>query len=189
MSRPVLFLDFDDVLCLNQEFGGYDVIHALGKVAKGVTQLHEFEDLWTKVFSAQSVVLLTKINAEFNPVFVISTSWRLFMNRPAFHAVLASTKLGFVSENLHSDWQTPVISPTPQAWGSPIPVLRSDEIRAWLKQNPDCKHWAVLDDELSGSGLRGKHWGARAVLCKGDVGFGESEFEALRRVFNEWSTT
>jgi GGDEF domain-containing protein len=32
--QSVLFLDFDDVLCLNKPYGGYDVLQALSQVVK-----------------------------------------------------------------------------------------------------------------------------------------------------------
>lgn len=182
MTRPVLFLDFDDVICCNQGFGGYDVIKAMSEVVKGTAQLHDFSGLWTHLFDVRAVKLLTAIHAEFNPLYVLSTSWRLFLNRAAFQAVLVQTGLGFVFENLHADWQTPQIDSTHQAFGPSIRASRADEISAWLKKNQDCKLWAALDDELSGTGLTAARWRSRVVLCKEDVGFGDVEYGALRRI-------
>jgi hypothetical protein len=35
LSRPLLFLDFDDVICLNTKFTGFDVMYALSQIEKG----------------------------------------------------------------------------------------------------------------------------------------------------------
>ncbi len=182
MSRDVLFLDIDDVLCLNQPFGGYDVLQALSEVSKGTSQIQDFPDLWAGLFSERAVSLVAAIHSEFNPNYVLSTSWRQFMNRPALEAVLKKTGLGFVVENFHSDWQTPELDATPQAWGPPVRATRADEISAWLQTNPGCTHWAVLDDQLSGTGLVGQRWKSRVVLCKENVGFGDAEFRALKAI-------
>jgi hypothetical protein len=46
MKPIVLFLDFDDVICLNHDIGGYDAMLALGEVDRGEKTLEEFSDLW-----------------------------------------------------------------------------------------------------------------------------------------------
>ena len=43
--QSVLFLDFDDVLCLNKPFGGYDVLQALSQVVKKTAVLQDFKEV------------------------------------------------------------------------------------------------------------------------------------------------
>ena len=43
--EPVLFLDFDDVLCLNNPYCGYDVIEALAQVEKKSAKAQDFQEI------------------------------------------------------------------------------------------------------------------------------------------------
>ena len=176
-NRSVLFLDFDDVLCLNIPYGGYDVIAALSKVQKKTAALEDFAALWAQLFDPQACSLLGKLDAEFAPLYVLSTSWRMFMNRDALVAVLVNTGLEFVARNLHEKWQTPDFL---------SPQLRAREIGFWrgYKQN---KNWVVLDDERSGTGF-GEDYPFKEnlpfiVLCQEGRGLGLLEYEKLRTAF------
>lgn len=176
--RPVLFLDFDDVLCLNSPHGGYDVIRALSQVQKKTASVQDFEALWAQLFASEACAFLEKIDEEFAPLYVLSTSWRLFMNRDALVAVLMNTGLEFVARNLHEHWQTPDFL---------SPQLRAREIGSWrgYEQN---KHWVVLDDERSGTGF-GEGYPVKEnlpfiVLCQEGRGLGLLEYEKLRAAFD-----
>lgn len=162
MNNQILFLDFDDVLCMNNPYGGYDV--ALAIDGRG-----EPEDLWNLLFDPLAVGLLKEINDEFHPQYVLSTSWTLIMNRDAIVAALEKTGLEFVVNNLHSDWET-------IKTGSDA---RAIDIQTWLAGHPeqaDC--WVVLDDTLSGVGLT--DW---AVLCDVSVGLTAEKHAELREAF------
>lgn len=179
LNRPVLFLDFDDVLCLNNHFGGYDVISALSQVQKGSGKVQDFEELWGKLFASEACALLRKLHDEFKPIYVLSTSWRLFMNGSALDSVLMNTGLEFVARNLHQDWQTPNFL-TQQT--------RVREIGSWLGRNPDHESsWVVLDDERSGTGY-GDDYPIQEnlpfiVLCKENCGLQALEYDKLRAAF------
>jgi hypothetical protein len=54
--RPVLFLDFDDVICLNRPYGGYDIA-APERPA----------DLWEKLWHTPAVAVLESVVAELQP--------------------------------------------------------------------------------------------------------------------------
>lgn len=178
-NRMVLFLDFDDVLCLNSPYGGYDVITALSQVEKKTGAVRDFKDIWANLFARDACSLLEKINAEFAPLYVISTSWRHFLNRDAFVTVLMNTGLEFVARHLHEHWETPIF---------PSPQRREREICRWLEQNPDYdKKWVVLDDEISGTGY-GEDYPVKQnlpfiVLCREDHGLEMVEYEKLRAAF------
>lgn len=177
--RPVLFLDFDDVLCLNTPFGGFDVIRALSQVQKKTAAVQDFEALWAQLFDGEACSLLEKINAEFAPLYVLSTSWRLFLNRDALVALLMNTRLEFAARNLHEHWHTPLFL---------SPQRRAREIGMWLERNPDHdKDWVVLDDERSGTGY-GEDYPFKQnlpfiVLCREDRGLEMVEYEKLRAAF------
>lgn len=179
MLRPVLFLDFDDVLCLSSPYGGFDVITALSQVQKKTAKVQDFEEIWAQLFDREARALLEKIHDEFHPVYVLSTSWRMFMNKDALVAVLMNTGLEFVAQSLHQNWQTPQFL---------SPQLRAREIESWLGGNPDQGNsWVVLDDERSGTGY-GEDYPIREnrafiVLCREGQGLAEAEYERLRAAF------
>jgi len=98
--RPILFLDFDDVICLNKTYGGYDALEALGKVQKGEVIVSDFQHIWDVLFDKEAVANLRLINDEFKPIYVISSSWARFMNVHAVKAVLFHGGLPFVCANM-----------------------------------------------------------------------------------------
>lgn len=106
-SQPVLFLDFDDVLCLNKPYGGYDVIEALAQVEKKSARAHDFQEIWQQLFAPEAKAHLKALHDEFSPCYVLSTSWRHFMNRSALAVVLANCGLKFIAQNLHAHGETP----------------------------------------------------------------------------------
>lgn len=173
----VLFLDFDDVICLNNPFGGYDALTALAEAARAGTPLRALDELWTKLFDAQAVSHLMLVHEEFSPRYVLSTSWRWFFDRDLLERTLELGGLGFVARGLHKDWTTPQISRR---------AHRAVEVNSWLEQHPESAHsWAVLDDGLSGTGF--ENWSRErrqfVVLCQEDVGFQKVELQSLRRAF------
>jgi len=160
MSRTLLFLDFDDVLCLNSPLGGYDVLEALGEVQNGRKTLDDFSALWGTLFDPLASRFLKELHTEFRLVYVLSTSWTRFMNRDALVAVLRQTGLGFVADNLHADWKT--------------------------VKHPEFKeHWVIVDDTESGTGLHPRHMseaeGPFVVLCEVNVGLTADKYGELRR--------
>lgn len=182
--RPLLFLDFDDVICLNTKFDGYDAIEALGRLERepGLSLGDpEFAQLWQGLFDEQARAHLKALDDEFQPVYVLSTSWRNFMNRPTLEAILRSNGLAFVAENLHDAYKTPRAS---LGLGD---NSRTYEINYWLSDNPGFgDRWVVLDDEYSGSLFIDWHIEADRnyiVLCKVNVGLTAVEYELLREAF------
>ena len=176
-NRCVLFLDFDDVLCLNSPYGGFDVIAALSQIQKNTAKVQDVEALWAQLFAPDACNLLEKIHNEFIPLYVLSTSWRLFMNRDALVVVLVNTGLEFIARNLHEHWQTPEFM---------SPQLRSREIGSWRVYDRH-KNWVVLDDERSGTGF-GEDYPFAAnrpfiVLCREGFGLQACEYEKLRAAF------
>jgi hypothetical protein len=179
-NKFLLFLDFDDVLCLNPEggYGGYDVLEALKEVQYRRKSMDDFPEIWATVFDEFARTFLEEIHNEFRPTFVLSTSWANFMNRAAMVTILRRAGLGFVADNLHEDWET---EKGPR-------FLRRDEIRHWLIKHPECKHhWVVLDDTESGTGLQPRYMSKSeapfVVLCDVNVGLTADKYAELRRAF------
>ena len=174
---PILFLDFDDVICLNNPFGGYDALTALAEAAREGTPLSAEAELWAKLFDTRAVSHLSLVHEEFSPRYVLSTSWRWFFDRDLLERTLELGGLGFVAQGLHQEWTTPQVSRR---------AHRAVEINSWLEQHPESAHsWAVLDDGLSGSGF--ENWSRErrqfVVLCQEGVGFQKDELQSLRRAF------
>lgn len=174
----ILFLDFDDVLCLNDQLGGYDVLEALREVHHGRKTLDDYSSLWSTLFDPLATTLLNEIHKEFEPVYVLSTSWTRFMDREALVSVLRRTGLGFVSDNLSADWETQ------KGHNS----SRSDEIKLWLAKHQECiDQWVIVDDAESGTGLQPHQMGEEdaqfVVLCDVDVGLTADKYDELRRAF------
>ena len=160
---PIVFLDIDDVLCVNDPYGGSDVLDALqGRHAEPDRVLRE-------VFATQAMRVLESLHAEMsgNLRYVISSSWRRAFSREQIEHIFATAGLGFVVASLHEQWETPR-----KLW----PAERIEEIQSWLRQYHRGEPFVVLDDEYSGGSLvgvcddRNHPLGERVVLCTLDIG-------------------
>lgn len=173
----MLFLDIDDVLCLNQPYGGYDVALALSPTSRGKKSFAP-PGLWEQLFDATACEHLRRIDEEFHPVYVLSTSWTRVLDDNSLRDALSRSGLGFVVDSLHRDMVTPKIRGRTNRWA---------EISAWLQAHPSfAARWVVLDDELSGTGLdHGLPSEALGfiVLCKESVGLTCAEYVRLRTSF------
>lgn len=160
--RPLVFLDFDDVLCVNRPYGGYDVI-APDPPA----------DLWARLFHPPAVSTLLRIIEEHEPLVVITTSWLGFLDRTGIERVLQRTGLGAASDSLHRE------SEATQDRG----MTRMQAIERWLAHNHCGEAWVALDDVQSGTGLPGSthHRAGRIVLCDVGIGLHAGHLPAVRR--------
>jgi hypothetical protein len=179
MTRPVLFLDFDDVICLNQTCGGYDAFEAMALIEEYPELAPEkFQKLWTELFDVNAKAYLQAIHNVWDPWFVLSTTWCRHIKKEALIEILQYSGLGFVADNLHSSWTTP---------RRMHPDIRAGEIGSWHRANPGFENsWVILDDELSGVGL--SDWPIAAeqsyiVLCREGVGLTDVEFQKLKTAF------
>lgn len=73
--RPLVFLDFDDVICINSPYGMNDLFAPDRPV-----------DLWKRLFHKPAVHTLLQIIDEYNPHFVLTTTWMRLMDREGFEA-------------------------------------------------------------------------------------------------------
>lgn len=153
-ERPLLFLDLDDVLCLNSPYGGRHL------------QLDSLPpDLYQRLWSAPAVAALKHVLDEAKPTVVLTTSWLSFIDLAAARQLFSVSGLVELADALHPDGEAP------QLWGK----TRLDAIDAWLQRHRWSGKYAILDDTESGTGLhRSRHDRAgRLVLCDAGVGFSE----------------
>lgn len=166
--RPLLFLDFDDVICLNAPYGGFDVAMSSKEMP---------DDLWEKLWHEPAVKVLVQVLEAHNPYVIITSSWLRFLDQQGATDLFCATGLGRLAESLHPAWEAP------QSRGG----SRFEAVSVWLKRHHRGEAFVVVDDHLSGTGLAGselEHQG-RVVLCEVGVGLKLSHvgkiLEALAR--------
>lgn len=163
---PLVFLDFDDVICLNAPYGAYDVLTP-----------NPPEDLWGRLFHASAVKTLELILCEFDAKVVITTSWLRFLERPAMEQLLGKCGLDFLAHRLHDAWEAPAV----------LGKSRRQVIEAWLQRSHRGEPFIVLDDALSGTGLEGSRWHkqGRVVLCRVGEGLHDGHVAQVRRALSK----
>jgi Swiss Army Knife RNA repair-like protein len=162
-ALPIVFLDVDDVLCLNDPYGGSDALDAVeGRHAEPDRVLRE-------IFAAQAKRVLQTVHEQLggNLRYVISSSWRRAFSREQIERVFTTAGVGFVVASLHERWETPR-----RLWATD----RIEEIQSWLRQHHRGEPFVILDDEYSGGSLLGvcddlNHpLAERVVLCPLGIG-------------------
>lgn len=168
--RPLIFLDFDDVLAVHREHNSAAVQAAF---KNGL--LDNVAELWAGLFHYSARMNLRTLHDEFTPEYVVTSSWTLHFDLAQIIEVLRRTDLVFVAENLHPKWRTP------REQGV---TYRLTEIEAWLDEHnlTSARPFVILDDELSGQSLPGSHLEDQAVLCNADVGFLYPQLRAAQAI-------
>lgn len=132
--RTLVFLDMDDVLCL-------DDVHHSGKMLNIFEQtIPDYPEMWEFLVDAGAAENLRQLHAEFNPVYVISSSWATYLDRVQMSEALTRTQLQFVVESLHAEWRTP----------RALSSSRRDEIEWWLEAHRELSQpFIIIDDSYS----------------------------------------
>lgn len=156
--RPTIFLDLDDVLTVSREFSSYQVMATFKS-----GDIDGWPELWDGLIFAEARDNLAALHGEFWPQYVVSSSWSNYLTREQMQDVFRRTGLGFVADNLHTQWTTPKSN----EW------TRLDEIEYWIEDfTQPGSAILVLDDHLSGSALHesllDRH--GQVVLCDPGVG-------------------
>lgn len=161
----VVFLDFDDVICLNKPYGGYDAKLALANEKQG---LLTNDQIWSQLFDASAKAQLRQLHNSWMPLYVISSSWRFLFEKEEILTVLERCGLDFVALHMHQDWATPE---------GRVQGLRSAEIGAWLNNHPDtAQSWVILDDTHSGKDLLHSTLNLNfIILCQESIGLQQAE--------------
>lgn len=165
--RPIIFLDIDDVLCVHRTMNTRQVLAALA----GDESVNSAE-VWQQIFHVAAVEYLRQLHFEFEPQYVISSSWTLHLTKAQLCAAFEFTGLAFVAENLHEQWCTPRDDES----------YRLVEIDAWLETHALVAPvpFLVIDDHVSGQSLAGSHLEDQCVLCEAWKGFMFKELAAAR---------
>jgi len=175
---PIVFLDIDDVLCLNDPYGGSDALEAVN--GRGVDP----DAVLREIFAAGPKRVLENLHEQMGRRlrYVISSSWRQAFSRGQIERIFRSANLGFVAVGLHEEWKTP---------SGPWMTCRIEEIESWLRQHHRGEPFIVLDDDYSCSTPVGFDEGSphplaeRVVLCTVGAGLTAGHLavivDALRR--------
>ena len=180
-QRPLVFLDIDDVLCVHRTLNTKDVLAVLAS-----DETIAASTVWQNIFHRHAVENLRQLNDEFQPWYVISSSWTLHLDKEQLCEAFEATGLGFVADNLHEHWHTPRDENS----------YRLVEIEAWL----DTQAWRgsrlyatgrclIIDDVLSGQSLVGSHLESQTVFCEASAGFLYPQLKQAREILDEGLVT
>lgn len=169
---PILFLDIDDVVCLNEKYGGFDVILA-------VNDRHEDPAaVFRSVFNPRARDILERVHdgMQGRLRYVVSSTWREALSKPQMEEVFSRGGLAFAAKNLHDAWSTPTAFQR---------AMRVDDIANWLDAHHRGEAFAILDDNYSGASLKSAltksfhPFHRRVVLCQEGVGLQPEHVEPL----------
>jgi len=167
-GRPLVFLDFDDVICLGDPYSGYDVFQPVSERPI---------DLWKKLWSNESTTVLLSLAREFRPHLILTTSWIRLMERDGFVELFAATGLHELTPLLHPHWQT-IQRPGTSRWSA---------IERWLAAHYEGQPVLILDDWISGTGLADSPMYRidRVVLCQANVGLTHDHLPAIHKALSQ----
>lgn len=165
-QRPTLFIDLDDVLCLNNPYGGMHLRQFLLRPSDTPA------DFWPTLFSPAATEALSALMEEMRPRTVLTSSWIGLLDRHHFVHAFEMTGLSSVGAALHGHWDAE------HFYGA----SRFMSIRDWLSLNHNGEPFLVLDDHDSGEGLLESLWykRGRVVLCDVGVGFHAGHLDTAR---------
>lgn len=167
--KPVVFLDFDNALAIHKFSDNVRVLDA-----NAMALIDAFPDLWLTVFDSAARRNLQTLHREFQPQYVISSSWAFHLNLEEMQKMLKRCGLKFVALNLRERWRTPRNETS----------SRLSEIEAWLELEAwkDDHTYVIIDDHASGAELSGTWLEGRTVFCDAWVGFSEAKLVAARQI-------
>lgn len=159
--KPLLLLDLDDVLCLNNPYGAYDVAQKTWP-----------DDLMSRLWHRPALAVLEPLVAEFKPQVVITSSWLRLMLLQSIETLFRASGAPWLADALHPEGEAL------QGFGK----SRLDAVDSWLAAHPGGEPYVVLDDVLSGTGLSGSRHdrAGRLVLCDVNVGLLPKHAEQIR---------
>lgn len=174
--KPLVFLDFDDVIAIHPDYTSGVVLAALrsGKP-------HLATEIWENVFHQELRTNLERLHDEFEPSYVISSTWSTYLSRDEIQEVLIRGGLGFVAASLHSNWRS----------ATEVGSYRVTDIAAWLRTNGATRPFAyvILDDLSSGRTLVDSVLEPYTVFCDEWVGFTEVQLERAVAILRAQRTT
>lgn len=152
IAPPVLFLDFDDVLCLNRPYGGN---HLLLQPQPA--------DLHLRLWHPPALAALLEVVERAQPAIVLTTTWLRFLDLSAARGLFNRTNAALLGQRLHPCGEAP----------QQVGQTRLYAIDAWISVHGQPSAYAILDDTESGTGLAGSRHDAagRVFFCEVNEGF------------------
>lgn len=170
--KPIVFLNFDDVLAVHKLHNGFRVLDAAAMAI-----IDAFPDLLLHVVDAEARRNLQMLHREFLPSYVISSSWISHLNREQTSKMLKRCGLKFVALNLCQHWCTPRTDTS----------SRLIEIEAWLElhASENKPAYVIIEDSVSGGALSGSWLEERTVFCDAWVGFTAAKLTTARKILQD----
>lgn len=174
--KPLVFLDFDDVIAIHPDYTSGVVLAALRS-----GRPHLATEIWENVFHQELRTNLERLHDEFEPSYVISSTWSTYLSRDEIQEVLIRGGLGFVAASLHSNWRS----------ATEVGSYRVTDIAAWLRTNGATRPFAyvILDDLSSGRTLVDSVLEPYTIFCDEWVGFTEVQLERAVAILRAQRTT
>lgn len=174
-NELVVFLDFDDVICLNAPYGGYDAKLALSNEEQALPTNYQ---IWHQLFDAYAKAQLRRLHDSWTPTYVISSSWWFLFEKAEILTILERGGLDFVALHMHEDWATPK---------GQVQGLRSTEITAWIRKHPEASQsWVIVDDTHSGKDLLRSTLDLNfIVLCQESIGLQQAEANKMHQALQK----
>jgi hypothetical protein len=177
--RPLIFLDIDYVLCISEEFNSAQVMFCFKN------EDLDWPDLWANIIDISAAERLKSLHDEFNPLYIVSSSWASYLSRTQMSEVFSRTKLSFVQKNMHEKW----CSSQPrkchdEASGKGLTMNRLQQIEGWLNSSTtDCQAFIVVDDTFSGESLIDSRLAREGVVvfCQVKIGFTAERLDEARQ--------
>lgn len=144
---PLVFLDLDDVVAVNEHYGGLDALDAIR--GKRIDADLVFERLWSPM--AREILVDLHARHQGRLRWVISSTWRLNFTRAQLREVMRRSGLACVADGIEPK----------ERWSTPhFPELtRCHEVLDWLRNHHRGEPYVILDDVYS--------WGRSAYIAPG----------------------
>ena len=141
----VLFLDFDGVMCLSDQWGGRaKKMMKFQKEFPGSTE----DDMpaWIKLdnFDFKSTKVLNSILLHYDVEIVVSSDWKLFATLEELQDMF--DKYGVIKSPIDTTPNLVSYQSKSQFTQSELEQWRIKEIKTWLSQHPEVTHWVAVDD-------------------------------------------
>jgi len=169
--KPVVFLDFDNVLAVHKFSNSFRVLDTAA-----LAIIDAFPDRWLDGLDPEAPRNLLTLHKEFQPSYVISSSWASHLHLEQMKKMLKRSGLKFVALNLCERWCTP----RNETSG------RLSEIEAWLALQTwqECHAYVIIDGHVSAGEFFGSSLEASTVYCDARIGFSAVELMAAREILH-----
>ena len=151
MKKSVIFLDFDGVMCLLDDFDSRSK-----KKLKYLKQFPYTEETTMPShvkmdnFNKGAIDVLNSILEETDTEIVVSSDWKLYCSLDELKEMFA--KYGVIKAPIDTTPNYPLAHNKQYYKKEELSQYRAIEIKNWLNTHPDVTHWVAVDDlDLSNS--------------------------------------